>query len=166
MCRKRALLQWQCYWSPQGGTFTFITLVIGPSCYRNVTLYVNKVDDGNLVVWRNDKEYEDLVVIGCADVERKGGSYEVRWEGGVRAGTGVWGEEGGCSLRITESGWGTSLGVNTLAGMAKTGQNWGQLSQVWHGEDGETWDGDGKKNLIRLGRGMGMLKMVNCKKSW
>ena len=91
MCRKRALLQWQCYWSPQGRTFTFITLVIGPSCYRNVTLYVNKVDDGNLVVWRNDKEYEDLVVIGCADVERKGGSYEVRREGGVR----VWGQEGG-----------------------------------------------------------------------
>ena len=79
---------------------------------------------------------------------------------------GVGREDGECSLRITESGWGTSLGVNTLARMAKTGQNWGQLSQVWHGEDGETWDGDGKKNLIRLGRGMGMLKMVNCKKSW
>ena len=80
-------------------------------------------------------------------------------------GRGSQGEEGGCSLRITESGWGTSLGVNTLARMAKTGQNWGQLSQVWHGEDGETWDGDGKKNLIRKG-GVGRLKMVHSKKSW
>ena len=35
-----------------------------------------------------------MVVIGCADVERKGGSYEVRREGGVR----VWGEEGGREL--------------------------------------------------------------------
>ena len=45
------------------------------------------------------------MVIGCADVERKGGSYEVRRRG--ESGWGVWvgGEEGGGSLRITESGW-------------------------------------------------------------
>ena len=76
--------------------------------------------------------HEDLVVTGCADVERKGGSYEVRRRGSR---WGVWGggfkgeeeKEGWCSLRITESGWGTSPGVNTLARMVKTGKSWGHL---------------------------------------
>ena len=36
--------------------------------------------------------HEDLVVTGCADVERKGGSYEVRRRGSR---WGVWGVGGG-----------------------------------------------------------------------
>ena len=76
------------------------------------------------------RKHGDLVVIGCADVERKGGYYEVR-RGSQGGGFGGRREEGGCSLRITESGWSTSQGVNTLARWVKTGHNWGQLSQVW-----------------------------------
>ena len=56
----------------------------------------------------------------------------VGWEGIGVGGSpaklgGVGREDGECSLRITESGWGASQGVNTLARLVKTGPRWGQL---------------------------------------
>ena len=56
-------------------------------------------------------------------MERKGGSCGLggNWSWGVGR------EDGECSLRITESGWGASQGVNTLARLVKTGPRWGQL---------------------------------------
>ena len=56
----------------------------------------------------------------------------VGWEGIGVGGSpaklgGVGREDGECSLRITESGWGAFQGVNTLARLVKTGPRWGQL---------------------------------------